>query len=157
MAAKKLRTSNPRTALTGRYLMYRLIWIEGFCFALLVAFISLDDEYLIPKFVKSDFPFSQHAVAGMLDSVGVILLFLLALYIQIKVLNKIRLLEGMLSVCANCKRIHDGKNHWSPIEEYIHERSHADFSHTICPDCGVKLYGDLYVRANRAPGEDEKD
>jgi uncharacterized paraquat-inducible protein A len=155
MAARKAGKYNPRTTLSGRHLIYRLIWIEAFCFALLVAFISLDDEYLIPKFINSDFPFSQHAMAGMLDSVGVICLFLLALYIQIKVLNKIKLLEGMLSVCANCKRIHDGKNHWSPIEEYIHERSHADFSHTICPDCGVKLYGDLYVRANGEPGNEK--
>jgi hypothetical protein len=147
MADGKTWKPNPRTALSGRHLIHQMMWIEAIGFGLLVAFISLDDEYLIPKFVKGNFPFSQHAMAGVLDSLGVIFLFLLALYIQLKVLNKIKLLEGMLSVCANCKKIQDGKNHWSPIEEYIQKRSHADFSHTICPDCGVKLYGDLYLRA----------
>ena len=144
-------------ALSGRRLIHRLIWIEAFCFALLVIFISIDDEYLIPKFIRPDFPVTAHTVAGISDSVGVVLLFLLALYIQLQVLDKIKLLEGMLSVCANCKKIHDGKNHWSPIEEYIQKRTHADFSHTICPDCGVKLYGDLYLKAAGVPaGEAQK-
>jgi hypothetical protein len=133
--------------LSGRHLIHRLIWIEALCFALLVIFISIDDEYLIPKLISAKFPYSPKTIAGLLDSLGVVLLFLLAINIQLKVLNKIKLLEGMLSVCAHCKKVRDGKDTWSPIEEYIQKRSHADFSHTICPDCGVKLYGDLYLQA----------
>ncbi|HKP96994.1 MAG TPA: hypothetical protein VJ385_14685 [Fibrobacteria bacterium] len=152
MANRHFHHSHFGVALSGRRLIHRLIWIEALCFALLVAFISFDDEVLIPRVVSASFPYSPQAVAGALDSIGVVLLFLLALYIQLKVLNKIKLLEGMMSVCANCKRIQDGVDHWSPIEEYIQKRSHADFSHTICPDCGVKLYGDLYLKANGLPG-----
>ncbi len=140
--------------LDGRRVINRLIWIEAICFALLVVFISVDDEYLIPMVVSANFPYTPKVIAGMLDSLGVILLFLLAIYIQLQVLNKIKMLEGMLSVCAHCKKIRDDKNRWSPIEEYIQERSYADFSHTICPDCGVKLYGDLYLKAN---GPQEKE
>jgi hypothetical protein len=141
--------------LSGRHLIHRLIWIEAFCFALMVIFISVDDEYLIPRLIPmivSGSPhYSPQAIASLLDSLGVLALFLLAVYIQLKVLNKIKLLEGMLSVCANCKKVRDGQDTWSPIEEYIQKRSHADFSHTICPDCGVKLYGDLYLKANANP------
>jgi hypothetical protein len=135
--------------LAGRRLIHRLIFIEAICFALLILFISIDDEWLIPKLISKDFPFTTTALAGAIDSIWVAALFALALYIQIKYLQKIRLLEGMLSVCANCKKIRDGEDHWSPMEEYIRQRSHADFSHTICPDCGVKLYGDLYLQAMR--------
>jgi hypothetical protein len=138
--------------LSGRRLIRRLIWIEAFCFALLIAFISVDDEYVIPHFLRITNTETAQLVAGILDSLGVILLFLLALYIQLKVLGKIKLLEGIMSVCANCKRIQDDEGHWCQIEEYISRHSHADFSHTICPDCGVKLYGDLYLKANPAPG-----
>jgi hypothetical protein len=139
--------------LSGRSLIRRLIWIEALCFALLIVFISVDDEYVIPHFLRSTSSVSAQTVAGILDSFGVLLLFLLALYIQLQVLQKIKLLEGIMSVCANCKRIQDDEGHWCQIEEYIHKHSHADFSHTICPDCGVKLYGDLYLKANPAPGE----
>lgn len=133
--------------LAGRRLIHRLIVIEAICFASFILFISIDDEWLIPHLVSQDFPFSRTRLAGILDSVFVAGLFALALYIQYRTLQKLRVLEGLLSVCANCKRIRDEENHWSPIEDYIQQRSHADFSHTICPDCGVKLYGDLYLRA----------
>ena len=137
--------------LNGKHLLHRLIWIEGLCSALLIVFIFVDDEYLIPKFIPNRFPWSPNAVAGVLDSIWVVCLMLLAFYIQIKYMHKIRLLEGILSVCASCKKIRDGKEEgkdlWSPIEEYIQKRSHADFSHTICPECGIRLYGDLYLKA----------
>jgi hypothetical protein len=138
--------------LRGRRLIHSLIWVEALCFALLIVFISIDDEIIIPMLVSAKVPFTPHAIAGILDSLGVLLLFLLALNIQLQVLGKIKMLEGILSVCANCKKIQDGKNRWSPIEEYIQERTHADFSHTICPDCGVMLYGDLYLKANGPAG-----
>ena len=153
MQAKTHRPKHNGESLSGRRLIHRLIWIEAACFALLIVFLSFDDEYLIPKLISDHSHWSPRNLAEALDSIGVIFLFLLALYIQFKVLDKIRLLEGMLSVCANCKRIRDDKNHWHPIEEYIHERSHADFSHAICPDCGVKLYGDLYLKAAGASPE----
>jgi hypothetical protein len=133
--------------LKGKYLLRRLIWVQVACFVLLLIFINIDDEYLIPKLMDESVPWSPATMAGVLDSLWVVFLMGLALYIQSKYLQKIRLLEGILSVCANCKKIRDGKEHWSPIEEYIQERTHADFSHTICPDCGVKLYGELYIKA----------
>jgi hypothetical protein len=138
--------------LAGRRLIHRLIFIEALCFASLIVFISIDDEWLIPKLISKDFPFTPTRLAGAIDTIWVACLFVLALYIQIKILQKIRLLEGMLSVCASCKKIRDGKDHWSPIEDYIQQRSHADFSHTICPDCGVKLYGELYLKAMQREG-----
>jgi hypothetical protein len=140
--------------LKGKYLLHRLIWVQAACFSLLLVFINIDDEYLIPKLIHNSLPWSPTTVAGVLDSLWVAFLMAMALYIQSKYVQKIRLLEGILSVCANCKKIRDGKDHWSPIEQYIHERTHADFSHTICPDCGVKLYGDLYLKAAAAAKEE---
>jgi hypothetical protein len=137
----------PSASLDGRHLIHRLIFIEAICFAALIVFISIDDEWLIPKVIGKDFPIRPTQLAGILDTLWVGCLFILALYIQMKTLHKIRLLEGIMCVCANCKKIRDDGNHWSPIEDYIQKRSHADFTHSICPDCGVKLYGELYLRA----------
>jgi hypothetical protein len=139
--------------LNGRYLLHRMIWAQVLCFALLLVFISIDDEFLIPRFLPPHSHISPSTLAAILDSAWVVVLMVMSLTIQIKYLDKLRLLEGLLSVCASCKRIHDGKDHWSPIEEYIQKRSHADFSHDICPDCGVKLYGDLYLQALARGGD----
>lgn len=44
-------------------------------------------------------------------------------------------LEGLLSVCAACKKIRDNQGEWVPFEKYIREHSEADFSHGLCPAC----------------------
>lgn len=59
-----------------------------------------------------------------------------------------RVLSGFIPICANCKRIRDEKGEWHQPEAYIHERTQAQFSHGICPECGKKLYGDLYEEQN---------
>jgi PAS domain S-box-containing protein len=55
-------------------------------------------------------------------------------------LDKIKVLKGIIPICASCKKIRDDRGYWSQIESYIKEHSEADFSHGICPDCAKKLY-----------------
>ena len=58
-------------------------------------------------------------------------------------LHQVKTLNGLLPICAVCKKIRDDKGYWNQIEGYISEHSRAEFSHGICPDCQKKLYGDL--------------
>jgi len=50
-------------------------------------------------------------------------------------LARIRTLEGLLPICAYCKKIRDDKGYWQMLEQYITEHSCATFSHGMCPDC----------------------
>jgi len=59
-------------------------------------------------------------------------------------LEQVKLLSGCLPICSSCKKIRDEHGSWNPIETYIRERSEADFTHGICPDCAEKLYPGLY-------------
>lgn len=58
-------------------------------------------------------------------------------------LEEIKTLEGILPICMHCKKIRDDGGYWKQLENYIHERSKARFSHSICPDCFQKHYPDL--------------
>ena len=58
---------------------------------------------------------------------------------------EIKTLRGILPICANCKKIRDDAGYWNQIESYIRERSEAEFSHSICPDCARELYPDLDI------------
>jgi hypothetical protein len=64
-------------------------------------------------------------------------------------LGHIKKLEGILPICANCKRIRvddaapRNLRSWIKIECYLSTRTDALFSHTICPECMKKLYPDL--------------
>lgn len=44
-------------------------------------------------------------------------------------------LKGILPTCSYCKRICDENGKWHQFERYIRDRSEANFSHGICPDC----------------------
>jgi PAS domain S-box-containing protein len=55
-------------------------------------------------------------------------------------LSKIRTLSGLLPICSSCKKIRNDEGYWEQIEIYISDRSEADFSHGMCPDCAKKLY-----------------
>lgn len=55
-------------------------------------------------------------------------------------LEKIKVLSGLLPVCASCKRIREAGK-WVSMEKYITERSDAQFTHSICDECAEKLYG----------------
>jgi len=57
---------------------------------------------------------------------------------------KVKVLSGLLPICANCKKIRDDKGYWNKIEGYIRDHSEAEFSHGICPTCARKLYPGLY-------------
>jgi len=56
-------------------------------------------------------------------------------------LGKISTLRGLLPICAACKKIRDDQGYWRQIEVYIADHTEADFSHGICPECAMRLYG----------------
>ncbi len=65
-----------------------------------------------------------------------------------KALEDIKILRGLLPICASCKKIRDDQGYWNQIDVYVHEHSEADFSHGICPECAKKLYPKFYKEKN---------
>jgi len=59
-------------------------------------------------------------------------------------MDSMKVLQGLLPICASCKKIRDDKGYWNQLEEYISKHSSAEFSHAICPDCAKALYPQFY-------------
>lgn len=57
-----------------------------------------------------------------------------------KALTEVKQLHGLLPICSRCKKIRDDRGEWSEIEAYIEKRSHASFTHGICPECMERLF-----------------
>jgi len=57
-----------------------------------------------------------------------------------KALAEIKTLHGILPICSSCKKIRDDKGAWHQMEEYIRERTDAEFSHGLCSECAKRLY-----------------
>lgn len=87
-------------------------------------------------------------VGGVTAFVSIVVLGLLVLYARHleRTLMRIRILEALLPICANCKRIREPgadperQESWKQIESYISERTATKFTHGICPECRAELY-----------------
>ena len=53
--------------------------------------------------------------------------------------EEIRVLSGLLPICAWCKQVRDDEGYWREIETYVSARSGARFTHSICPSCHEEL------------------
>jgi AmiR/NasT family two-component response regulator len=55
-------------------------------------------------------------------------------------LEHVKVLSGLLPICASCKRIRNDEGYWKAVEVYITEKTDVQFSHSLCPACIDKLY-----------------
>jgi len=55
----------------------------------------------------------------------------------LKTAEDIKTLEGLLPVCAGCKKIRDDKGDWYSVDTYICQHTRAEITHGLCPDCAV--------------------
>jgi hypothetical protein len=62
-----------------------------------------------------------------------------------RTLREVRTLRGILPICSFCKKIRDDKGYWDQVEVYVSQHTHADFSHSICPDCADKHYPEMDI------------
>lgn len=58
-------------------------------------------------------------------------------------LLQVKTLQGLLPICASCKKIRDDQGYWHQVESYFGTHSELEFSHSICPECRTKLYPSL--------------
>ena len=74
-------------------------------------------------------------------------------------LHRVKLLQGLIPICAWCKKVRDDRNYWQQVEQYVSDHSEARFTHSICPDCRAKYVDPEIQRAReeretRGPDED---
>jgi len=77
------------------------------------------------------------------------------LFIQ-KLRREIKILEGLLPICANCKKVRD-LDQWHSIEKYISTHSLANFTHSICPDCFQQLYPEYSTKYQTESGNRKEE
>ncbi len=70
-------------------------------------------------------------------------------------LREIKLLRGLLPVCASCKNVRNDAGEWFGLDRYIEEHSEMKISHGICPDCVRTLYPDIADRLEQRPQNEQ--
>jgi len=72
-----------------------------------------------------------------------------------RALEDVKMLSGLLPICASCKKVRDDQGFWTQVEQYIEGHSEAHFTHGLCPEC-IELFfpslaSDRKARKESAP------
>ncbi len=57
-------------------------------------------------------------------------------------ISEVMQLQGLLPICAGCKKIRDDQQYWASVEHYFAKHLDVEFTHSLCPECIKKLYPD---------------
>ena len=123
-----------------QFVAKRVITYEVLSFAFILLILWLDEILDLPSLIFGTKPTPINWSEALFESVIITAIGSTIIYMTVKVFQQMASLEGVLPVCASCKRIRDDKGNWTQIEAYIRDRSEAEFSHSICPECREKLY-----------------
>lgn len=84
-----------------------------------------------------------NAVIRMVVLVGLAVLVSIARERE-RLANRVQVLEGLLPICAFCKKIRQPDGSWQPIEVYVSQHSRATFTHGFCEACARIHYPDEF-------------
>ncbi|MCK4814354.1 hypothetical protein KA005_01175 [bacterium] len=70
---------------------------------------------------------------------------------QLNAAHEINGLEGMLPVCANCKKVRIDNDRWEDLDTYVKNNTRLKISHSLCPDCISKLYPQVNIHKKEYP------
>jgi hypothetical protein len=129
----------------------KVITLEIVRFVFIISTIWADQVFDIPHHLLGAVATPINWRESLFESIIIVLIGSLIVYHTSRLFLRMRYLEGMLPVCASCKKIRVADDEWQQIEVYIRDRSEAKFSHGICPDCAKRLYPEFYVEKKEGP------
>ena len=107
--------------------------------------LTMANELLdIPHYLFRDAPtlFEQRRGEVFLEFIIYAVVVIAGYLFYNRLQKRINILEGMLPICSNCKKIRQGPE-WVVLEEYISSHSDAEFTHALCPECIRQLYPEI--------------
>ena len=127
-----------------RHIQSVFIW-QISILAILLALTFANEVLDLPHLVLGDQPttWGQRTGEFCIELIFFLAVIALEIYLFRKLIRRIKILEGFLPICANCKKIRT-RDQWQQIESYISAHSLVQFSHSLCPECQEKLYPELY-------------
>jgi hypothetical protein len=118
----------------------QVICYETAAFAAIITLIWLDEIIDVPALLLGAEKTPVNWRESLFESVVILILAAVIIHFTRSIFRQMKYLEGLLPICAACKRIMTDKNTWQPLESYLHAQTDARLTHGICPDCAEKLY-----------------
>jgi len=141
-----------KTTIIARAITYQLIG-----YGILLFLIVGDELFDFPHTVFGAPATPVNWTETVIEGMYIIVLCGFTIYLSWRFLKEIKFLEGFLSVCSYCKKIRQ-EEEWTSLEEYMSDHSEALFSHSLCPECAEKYYGEfLHHDKDKVPVKGHQD
>ena len=62
------------------------------------------------------------------------------------VLDDLQTLQSLIPICSYCKSIRNDEGYWRKIELYLEEHTEIRLTHSVCPSCTEKHFGDYLAK-----------
>lgn len=111
----------------------------GFGFILLLS--ALNNLFGLPQLLVGGEGAVSRWRYGVMETVIVLLIWAFVFSITRRLLQRLYYLEGMLRVCAWCRKIGHGDK-WIRLEDYFANDLQIGTTHGICPECRKKVEED---------------
>ena len=119
-----------------------LILTESIGFMLVLSFLWLDELLDMPHNIWGEPTSPVRTKECGMESVFVIIAWLLVLFITRKLVKRIEELESYVVMCAWCRKIRiDGR--WISIEEFLDKKIRIQTSHGMCEVCHEKVLDEI--------------
>ncbi len=116
----------------SKKIVFKLLFFTGFSTALLMTCFEI-----LKQLIHSNITiWESHLTTIIFTTAVTVVLTYLALRKHDSVL---RIISGIIPVCAWCRKVRDEEGNWVSFEEYIKKNSDARITHGICTECGDKF------------------
>jgi hypothetical protein len=124
--------------------MRGIVLCEMVGFGILGIFLWLDELMDLPHHLLKAPATPVNWRESLIESLFLVALALFVIISTVRLIRRIRYLEGTIPICASCHKVRINEK-WTPVEVYVTRHSEARFSHGICPECSIKLYGEDFT------------
>lgn len=117
-----------------------VIAYETAAFCTIIVALWLDEVFDLPHLLFGAEATPINWRESLFESILTAIVAAVIIYFTKKLFQRITFLEGIVPICSFCKKIRDENGEWQQMETFISERTDAEFSHGICPDCAEEFY-----------------
>ena len=128
---------------TSNLIAKKVAWCEAGAILFVIVLSWFDEVLDIPHVLLGGAATPINYRESIFESIVIGIVGALIIRHTYKLLTRISYLEGILPVCASCKKIRLDPEFWQDMQRIIQERSQREFTHGICPDCIAKYYPEL--------------
>jgi len=112
-------------------------------FALILATVWVNEVFDLPHYVLGAEATPLNWREATLECVLIACMGVVSRIALATLLQRVKMLEGLVPMCFCCHKVRDERNEWVRLEQYIAEHSGASVSHGLCPECLQREYPDF--------------